>query len=87
MATYPKGLYFNKSKQDWKKGEIKIKRDECIEWLKTQPEEIRIDCKESQSGDYYAAINDWKPQKESNGANLNHEPPLSFEDMRDEAPF
>ena len=47
---------------DFVKANLKVDRDELIEWLKGQPEIVRIDIKESRGGNYYAAVNDYKPK-------------------------
>lgn len=91
QKTYPKGLYYNKPREnqpEWVNGSLTVYKERFIEWLATQPDDkIKIDLLTNKEGEGYSVVNDWKPQKESNGANLNHEPPLSFEDMRDELPF
>jgi len=51
---------------DFVKGSVSIKREELIAWLSNKPDEwINIDIKESKGGKWYAAVNDWKPNKVS----------------------
>ena len=64
---FPKGLFANKPHEkapDFVKAGLNIKRDEFIEWLKSQPESVNLDIKESKDGSkWYASVNEWKPEK------------------------
>jgi hypothetical protein len=54
-APHPKAPEYVKAK-------ISIKREELIEWLRTeQGDWINADIKVSQGGKWYAAVDDWKP--------------------------
>lgn len=44
------------------KGSLVMFRDDLIEWLKTQPERINLDLKESKAGKYYVEVSTYKKQ-------------------------
>ena len=55
---------------DFVKCAISIKKDEMIKWLESQNGEwINIDCKESRNGNWYAQVNDWRPETGQNNQN------------------
>jgi len=48
------------------KGKISFKKDKFINWLNTQEGEwVNVDILESQKGEYYAKVDDWKPNQEA----------------------
>lgn len=69
-VKFPEGIIVKKphsNAPEFVKGKLSIKRDEFIEWLKKQPEWVNLDIKESKKGNWYLAVDDWKPEsKESN---------------------
>lgn len=49
---------------EYVKAGLSIKREELIAWLQSRDGEwINVDVKEGQSGKWYAAVNNWKPQQ------------------------
>lgn len=49
---------------EYVKASLSIKREELIAWLSGKDGEwINVDVKEGQSGKWYAAVNNWKPQQ------------------------
>ncbi len=51
---------------DHVKAKISIHRERLIAWLQTQEGEwINLDVKASRDGKWYAAVDDWKPQKQA----------------------
>ena len=53
---------------DYVKAKLSIKREELIGWLQTRNEEwVNADVKVSQSGKWYAAVDNWKPNGSSSG--------------------
>jgi len=49
---------------DFVKCSISIKRKDLGNWLRNKDDDwINIDVKESKSGKWYAAVNDWKPEQ------------------------
>lgn len=49
---------------EYVKASLSIKREELIAWLAGKDGEwINVDVKEGQSGKWYAAVNNWKPQQ------------------------
>ncbi len=55
---------------EYVKAKLSIKRQELIEWLQQQSGEwINADIKVSQSGKWYAAVDDWKPDSQRGGGN------------------
>ena len=66
------GLFVNAPRPnapDFVKGSISINAGKFVNWLKENRElinekgYINIDLLESQKGDWYAKVNDWKPEK------------------------
>jgi hypothetical protein len=44
------------------KGKVSIKKDKFINWLNTQETEwVNIDILESQKGEFYGKVDEWKP--------------------------
>lgn len=63
---------------DFVKCAISIKREELVGWLQKQEGEwVNLDVKEAKTGKWYAAINDWKPKSEQEGA---RKPPVQAPD-------
>ena len=63
------GFYPKEPKVDFIKCSIGINRKEFVEWFKQQDKEqewINIDIKVSKKGNWYAAVNDWKPKPKDN---------------------
>lgn len=53
---------------DYVKAKGSIKREELISWLSSQDGEwINFDLKVGQSGKWYAAVDNWKPESRGNG--------------------
>ena len=53
---------------EYVKAKISIHRERLIAWLQTQEGEwINLDVKASRDGKWYAAVDDWKPQKQAKG--------------------
>lgn len=53
---------------DFVKGSISVKRAELIEFLNSKSDEwINIDLKVSKSGKAFAAVNNWKPEGQTQG--------------------
>ncbi len=51
---------------EYVKAKISIHRARLIAWLQTQEGEwINLDVKASRDGKWYAAVDDWKPQKQA----------------------
>ena len=51
---------------EYVKAKISIHRERLIAWLQTQEGEwINLDVKASRDGKWYAAVDDWKPQKQA----------------------
>lgn len=86
----------NEKAPEYVKARISIRREELIEWLKSeQGEWINADIKVSQGGKWYAAVDDWKPEngrQRSNSSSSNNpkrtspaSPVDDFED--DDLPF
>jgi len=69
------------------KAAISIKREELIKWLQNEPGEwVNLDVKESKGGKWYAAVNDFKPEKSMSKTPPNAPPPADdFDD--DSIPF
>jgi len=66
------------------KSKISIKREELITWLQEQEGEwINLDVKESQKGEYYAQVDEWKPNStdaqntQSNAPTAKNEAPVA----------
>lgn len=54
----------NENAPEYVKARISIKREELIAWLQTKSGEwINADLKVSQSGKWYAAVDNWKPKE------------------------
>lgn len=52
----------NERAPDYVKAKLSIKRQELIGWLQQQSGDwVNADIKVSQSGKWYAAVDDWKP--------------------------
>lgn len=59
---------------DYVKAKVSIKREELIGWLNTRNDDwINADIKVSQTGKWYAAVDDWKPNQ-GNGSPRNNAP-------------
>ena len=75
---------------DYVKAKVSIKREELIGWLNTRNDDwINADIKVSQSGKWYAAVDDWKPNQ-GNGTSRNNAPRPHRRDESakfDDAPF
>ena len=76
---------------DYVKAKVSIKREELIGWLNTRNDDwINADIKVSQSGKWYAAVDDWKPNQ-GNGTPRNNAPRPQKRDAPaggfDDAPF
>jgi len=75
---------------DYVKAKVSIKREELIGWLNTRNDDwINADIKVSQSGKWYAAVDDWKPNQ-GNGTPRNNAPRPQRRDESakfDDAPF
>jgi len=47
------------------KGKISFKKDKFVNWLNLQQGEwVNVDILESQKGEYYAKVDEWKPNQE-----------------------
>jgi hypothetical protein len=61
------GLMVKKPREntpEFVKGSISLKREELIKWLQNKDTEwINLDILESKKGNWYAKVNDWKPEK------------------------
>lgn len=66
------------------KAKLSIKREELINWLQSQSGEwINADILKSKEGKYYAKLDTWKPEKQSENTNTN-----SYEeDLGERTPF
>lgn len=54
----------NDSAPNFIKANLVINKKEMSEWLKTQPDEIRIDIKESRDkGTWYSSVNNYVPRE------------------------
>jgi len=63
---------------DFVKCSISIKRKDLGNWLRNKDDDwINIDVKESKSGKWYAAVDNWKP--------AGNQPASVYEDKKDEA--
>jgi len=63
---------------DFVKCSISIKRKDLGNWLRNKDDDwINIDVKESKSGKWYAAVDNWKP--------AGDQPASVYEDKKDEA--
>jgi hypothetical protein len=76
------------------KSKISIKKDKFINWLNTQDTEwVNIDILESQKGEFYGKVDDWKPtaQGEQNNAPQGNYEAINNEDdgviSEDQIPF
>ena len=69
---------------DFVKAALSIKRKDLGNWLRQRDDDwINVDIKESKNGKWYAAVNDFKPEKK---AEQDSEPPANdFQD--DVIPF
>lgn len=45
------------------KANLTISKKELSEWLQTQPDEIRVNLKESQKGTYYLDVDTYQPKE------------------------
>tara|TARA_Y100001937_G_scaffold49140_1_gene68498 strand:- start:475 stop:738 length:264 start_codon:yes stop_codon:yes gene_type:complete len=81
---FPQGLIFKLPREnapDFIKGSLSIKRAELIQWLNSKSDEwINLDLKEGKSGKAYAAVNNWKPEGQTNNT------PIA-KDAADDLPF
>jgi hypothetical protein len=54
----------NDTAPTWIKANLVINKKELNEWLKSQPDEIRVDIKESrEKGSWYTSVNDFVPKE------------------------
>lgn len=59
----------NAGAPEYVKARLSIRREELIAWLQGQTGDwINAEIKEAKSGKYYAAVDDWKPNGERQGA-------------------
>lgn len=96
MATHLKHTVFVNGLRVFKPGDnvptfikanLVINKKEMSEWLKTQPDEIRIDIKESRDkGTWYSAVNNFVP-KESPQPTYSTPPPNADGTDDDTLPF
>lgn len=57
----------NEKAPEYVKAKLSIKREELIAWLQSREGDwINADVKVSQSGKWYAAVDNWKPSQEGN---------------------
>ncbi len=83
----------NDNAPEYVKAKLSIKREELIAWLQTKDSEwVNADIKVSQTGKWYVAVDNWKPQ--GNGTPRNNAPrpqrrePAPVDDFGDESiPF
>jgi hypothetical protein len=47
----------------WIKGQILLNKNELIQWLRTQENEVRLDIKQSKKGSWYMSVSDFTPQE------------------------
>lgn len=75
---------------DFVKCAISIKRGELVTFLRAQTDEwINIDVKESKGGKWYAEVNSWKPDANTQPATQPARAPAAtggFDDFDDEIP-
>lgn len=85
MAEYDNNNTFALFKNDKQGNE---KRPDYTGTITVNGEEMRMSAwiRESKTGNKFMS-GQIQPKRESNGANLNHEPPRDFDDMEDEMPF
>ena len=85
MAEYDNNNTFALFKNDKQGNE---KRPDYTGTITVNGEEMRMSAwiRESKTGNKFMS-GQIQLKRESNGANLNHEPPTSFDDMEDEMPF
>jgi hypothetical protein len=70
---YIDGLFFKKPSPkapSFIKGKMSIKKDKFINWLNTQDTEwVNIDILESQKGEFYGKVDEWKPTAQNGLSN------------------
>lgn len=85
MADYIDGFFTKKPSEkapQFIKAKVSIKKDKFINWLHTQETEwVNIDILESQKGEFYGKVDDWKPntqgeQKNSTQGNFERINPI-----------
>ena len=71
---------------DYVKASISIKRVHLMEWLAGKSDEwLNLVVKESKGGKWYAAVDNWKPERKKPGENV---PTKEYEpDFDDDIPF
>ena len=71
---YVEGLYVKEPREnapDFVKCAISIKRKDLGNWLRSKKDDwINIDLKVSRDGKWYAAVNNWKPEKKEETQSL-----------------
>jgi len=73
---------------DFVKAQIQIDVAELTQWLSTQTEEkVRADLKESKSGTYYLAVNNFKPDSRNTGGSGQDGGPPPAADFDSDLPF
>ena len=84
---------------EYVKAKLSLKRAELIAWLQQQDGEwINADVKVSQSGKWYAAVDDWKPQQQTGNGTARRTAPTApsrkpdvhqqpADDFNDDIPF
>lgn len=88
-AKFPKGMFFklpHNNAPDFVKGKMLIRREDAIEYLKSEDSEwISLDLKVSRDGKPYAQVDDWKPDssKSSQGSEI---PPVVRKGQYEDAP-
>lgn len=73
MAEFITGLFTKKPSDkapQFLKAKVSIKKQDFINWLHTQESEwVNIDILESKKGEYYAKVDDWKPNQQNGLSN------------------
>ena len=77
-VRFPKGLIVKRPHQnapDFVKAKLSIKKDELIEWLKSESGEwVNLDLKTSKENKLYLSVDDWKPDNQNSGSEMPPEP-------------
>lgn len=61
---------------EYVKARLSIKREELIAWLSARNDEwVNVDIKEAQSGKWYAAVDNWKPDGKRSNRSERSAPP------------
>ena len=69
--TFVNGIRFYKPHEkapDFVISNGEINKAELIEFLESQPDKLRFNVKESKNGNFYAAIDTYKPKDQTDGA-------------------